>query len=275
MRPGAGARARGGGRGGLRVSAGGAGIGHLLCCGRGGLRVSAGKKDTRLDRSGAEALPLVRDVPVDLGGGASDDQPNPTGRGLVGLVDSAAVSGEGDSEARSRTKIKMKTRAQVSKSRVEGESSLLETAPRRGRARSGGAEHRAQRHAGRERASPANETSAWPTATSAVHRRRARGASLSGVPRPRRSRGAERHMPRGPSHAMRPAARALIKPWPRGAWCCRHCTECRAHARAPAVCPLPSALVVCDPLTPCARRAATKSQAISRSRRSRARRTSP
>ena len=267
MRPGAGARARGGGRGGLRVSAGGAGIGHLLCCGRGGLRVSAGKKDTRLDRSGAEALPLVRDVPVDLGGGASEDQPNPTGRGLLGLDD----SGEGDSEA---SKISHKNQNQDKSSR-EGESSLLETAPRRGRARSGGAEHRAQRHAGRERASPANETSAWPTATSAVHRRRARGASLSGVPRPRRSRGAERHMPRGPSHAMRPAARALIKPWPRGAWCCRHCTECRAHARAPALCPLPSALVVCDPLTPCARRAATKSQAISRSRRSRARRTSP
>ena len=267
MRPGAGARARGGGRGGLRVSAGGAGIGHLLCCGRGGLRVSAGKKDTRLDRSGAEALPLVRDVPVDLGGGASEDQPNPTGRGLVGLDD----RGEGDSEA---SKISHKNQNQDKSSR-EGESSLLETAPRRGRARSGGAEHRAQRHAGRERASPANETSAWPTATSAVHRRRARGASLSGVPRPRRSRGAERHMPRGPSHAMRPAARALIKPWPRGAWCCRHCTECRAHARAPALCPLPSALVVCDPLTPCARRAATKSQAISRSRRSRARRTSP
>lgn len=266
MRPGAGARARGGGRGGLRVSAGGAGIGHLLCCGRGGLRVSAGKKDTRLDRSGAEALPLVRDVPVDLGGGASEDQPNPTGRGLLGLDD----SGEGDSEA---SQISHKNQNQDKSSR-EGESSLLETAPRRGRARSGGAEHRAQRHAGRERASPANETSAWPTATSAVHRRRARGASLSGVPRPRRSRGAERHMPRGPSHAMRPAARALIKPWPRGAWCCRHCTECRAHARAPAVCPLPSALV-CDPLTPCARRAATKSQAISRSRRSRARRTSP
>ena len=224
------------------------------------------EKGNKARRSGAEALPLVRDVPVDLGGGASEDQPNPTGRGLLGLDD----SGEGDSEA---SQISHKNQNQDKSSR-EGESSLLETAPRRGRARSGGAEHRAQRHAGRERASPANETSAWPTATSAVHRRRARGASLSGVPRPRRSRGAERHMPRGPSHAMRPAARALIKPWPRGAWCCRPCTECRAHARAPAVCPLPSALV-CDPLTPCARRAATKSQAISRSRRSRARRTSP
>ena len=55
--------------------------------------MSAGKKDTRLDRSGAEALPLVRDDPVDLGGGASDDQPNPTGRGLVGLDDSAADIG--------------------------------------------------------------------------------------------------------------------------------------------------------------------------------------
>ena len=115
MRPGAGARARGGGRGGLRVSAGGAGIGHLLCCGRGGLRVSAGKKDTRLDRSGAEALPLVRDVPVDLGGGASEDQPNPTGRGLLGLDD----SGEGDSEASQIShKNQNKTRAQEKVNRV-------------------------------------------------------------------------------------------------------------------------------------------------------------